>query len=234
MMSRIHLRFYEELNDFLPPEKRKCLFPYSFEGDIPVETLLRNLHVPSELVDLVLVNGNSVGFSFLLSNADTVSVYPVIESLDIGSIVRVRKKPLRQIRFLVDPELHRLAAYLRLFGFDALVSDFTTGEEMILTTEETRRILLVRDAALLQDPSKTRIHLVQQNKPRHQLAEILSRYDLYGIAAPFSRCPSCNRTVHNCLDWSCAECGRKNRNNLRSQRIQCLVKQILKREATPK
>ncbi|MEJ2245267.1 MAG: Mut7-C RNAse domain-containing protein [Acidobacteriota bacterium] len=234
MMSRIHLRFYEELNDFLPAEKRKCLFPYTFEGDIPVETLLRDLHVPPELVELVLVNGNSVGFSFLLSNGDRVSVYPVFESLDVGSIVRVRKKPLRQIRFLVDPELRCMAAYLRLFVFDTLVSDSTTGEEMILKTEENRRLLLTRDAALLQNPSTTRIHLVQQNKPRHQLAEILSRYDLYGEVAPFSRCPSCNKTVHNCLDWSCAECGRKNRNNLRSQRIQFLTKQILKREATPK
>jgi uncharacterized protein with PIN domain len=234
MISKIQLRFYEELNDFLPPERRKCLFPYTFEGDLPVEALLRDLHIPLELVELVLVNGNSVGFTFLLNNGDRVSVYPVIESLDVGSIARVRKKPLRQIRFMVDPELQRLAAYLRLFGFDTLVSDCTTGEEMILTTEESRRILLTRDAALLQDPSATRIHLVQQNKPRHQLAEILSRYDLYGVVAPFSRCPSCNKTAHNLLDWSCTECGRKNRNNLRSQRIQFLVKQILKRETTPK
>jgi hypothetical protein len=234
MMSKIQLRFYEELNDFLPPERRKCLFPYTFEGELPVETLLRDLHVPLELVELVLVNGNSVGFPFLLNNGDTVSVYPVIESLDVRSIVRVRKKPLRQIRFLVEPELRRLAAYLRLFGFDTLVSDSITGEEMILTMEENRRILLTRDAALLQDPSTTRIHLVQQNKPRHQLAEILSRYDLYGMVAPFSRCPSCNKPVHSRLDWSCAECGRKIRNNIRSQRIQFLVNQILKREATPK
>ena len=234
MISRIQLRFYEELNDFLPPERRKCLFPYTFEGELPVETLLRDLHVPLELVELVLVNGSSVGFPFLLNNGDTVSVYPVIESLDVGSVVRVRQKPLRQIRFLVDPELRRLAAYLRLFGFDTLVSDSTSGEEMILTTEENRRILLTRDAALLQNPLITRIHLVQKNKPRHQLAEILSRYDLYGMVAPFSRCPSCNKTVNNLLDWSCAECGRKIRNNLRSQRIQFLVKQILKREVTPK
>jgi len=233
MISRIQLRFYEELNDFLPPQRRKCLFPYTFEGDLPVETLLRDLHVPLELVELVLVNGNSVEFSFLLNNGDRVSVYPVIESLDVGSIVRLRKKPLRQIRFLADPELSRLAVYLRLFGFDTLVSDFTTGEEMILKKEENRRILLTRDAALLQDPSATRIHLVQQNKPRRQLSEILSRYYLYGVAAPFSRCPSCNKTVNNLLDWSCTECGRKKRNNLRSQRIQFLVKQILRREATP-
>ena len=234
MISKIQLRFYEELNDFLPPERRKCLFSYTFEGDLQVSALLRDLHVPLELVELVLVNGNSVGFSFLLKGGDRVSVYPVIESLDIGSIARVRKKPLRQIRFLVDPGLRRLAAYLRLFGFDTLVSDCITGEEMILTTEESRRILLTRNAGLLQNPSATRIHLVQQNKPRHQLAEILSRYDLYGMAAPFSRCPSCNKTVHNRLDWSCNECGGKNRNNLRNRRIQFLVQQILREETTLK
>lgn len=234
MLSKIQLRFYEELNDFLPAETRKCLFPYTFEGDLPVEALLRDLHVPLELVELVLVNGNSVGFSFLLNSGDRVSVYPVIESLDVGSIVRVRREPLRQIRFLVDPGLRRLAAYLRLFGFDTLVSDCTTGEEMILKTDESRRILLTRNAALLQDPSATRIHLVQHRKPRHQLAEILSRYDLYGVAAPFSRCPSCNKTVHNRLDWRCTECGGKNRNNLRSRRIQFLVQKILREETTPK
>lgn len=227
MRSEIHLRFYEELNDFLPLNKRKRRFVYPFEGRIRIKRLLQIFEVPLDLVELVLVNGDSVGFSHLLENGDTVSVYPVFESLDVGPLVRVRKKPLRRSRFLVDISLNRLAFYLRLLGFDARISHTPCREDIVRKAEKDRRILLTRDAALYRDPSIARSHLVRQDKPRRQLAEILSGYDLYGCAVPFSRCPSCNKPVRNCRDWSCTECGKNERNAYRTKRMQLLVDRIL-------
>jgi len=49
-------------------------------------------------VDLVLVNGVSVDFGYLLKDGDRVSVYPVFERFDISSITKVREKPLNIIR----------------------------------------------------------------------------------------------------------------------------------------
>ncbi len=230
MTSEIYLRFYEELNDFLPPNKRKRRFVYLFEGVIQAEKLLKDFEVPLGLVEMVLVNGDSVKISHLLKNGDTVSIYPVFESLDVGPLVRLREKPLRQLhrnRFLVDTGLNRLTAYLRLFGFDTWNADAVSRENIIRVAEKDRRILLTSNAALIKDPLITRIHLVRQKKPRRQLEEILSRYDLYGCAVPYSRCPSCNKIVQECRDWSCSDCGKKNRNAFRTKRLQLLVDRTL-------
>jgi uncharacterized protein len=227
MKSEIYLRFYEELNDFLPLDKQKRCFACLFEGGIRVEKLLQDFKVPPDLVEIVLVNGDSVKFSHPLKNGDTVSFYPVFESLDVGPLVRVRKKPLRQSRFLVDASLSRLASYLRLFGFDTRISNFAEREDIIRAAEKDRRILLTCDAAFLRETSITRIRLVRHAKPRLQLTEILSRYDLYRSAAPYSRCPSCNKIVRNARKWSCSECGTRIRNKYRTERMQSFIHRIL-------
>jgi len=230
MKAGIYLRFYEELNDFLPLQKRKRCFACLLEGSTRVGDLLQDFKIPPDLVDIVLVNGDSVGFSHMLKNGDTVSVYPVFESLDVGPLVRVRGKPLRQtgqIRFLTDIGLDRLSAYLRLLGFDTLTAH-TAGRDAITSIAEAdRRILLTRNAVLCRDPSIPRIHRIRPVKPRHQLMEILSRYDLFGCAVPYSRCPSCNKPARDCHDWTCSECGTKNPSARRADRIQLLVNRIL-------
>ena len=111
MKLEIHVRLYEELNDFLPPEKRKLRFAHHLDTGSDVAGLLAELGIPCGHVELVLVNGESTDFSRFLKSGDLVSVYPVFESLDISSLVRVRKKPLRTIRFVVGPRLMRLAGY---------------------------------------------------------------------------------------------------------------------------
>ncbi len=97
MKLEIHVRLYEGLNDFLPPDKRKRRFAYRLSAGDDVAKLLAELGVPCGHVDLVLVNGESAGFSHFLQSGDFVSIYPVFESLDVSSLVRVRKKPLRAI-----------------------------------------------------------------------------------------------------------------------------------------
>ena len=230
MTSEIYLRFYEELNDFLPPNKRKLRFAYTVEDGSPVEKLLKDFEMPLHLVEMVLVNGDAVKISHRLKNGDTVSIYPVFESLDIGPLVRLREKPLRQLhrnRFLVDTGLNRLSAYLRLFGFDTRNSTAGSGENIVRLAEKARRILLTCNAALIKNPAITRIHLIRHKKPRRQLAEILSRYYLYGCAVPYSRCPSCNKLVQDCRDWHCFDCGKKKPNALRAIRVKLLVDRIL-------
>jgi hypothetical protein len=65
--------------------------------------------VPHTEVDLILVNGRSVGFDHRLEDGDRVSVYPVFEALDVTPVVRLRPRPLREPRFVLD-ELALLAA----------------------------------------------------------------------------------------------------------------------------
>jgi len=62
----VSFRFYEELNDFLPKEKRKKTFSYNFRYNQSVKDAIEALGIPHAEVDLILVNGNSVDFSYVL------------------------------------------------------------------------------------------------------------------------------------------------------------------------
>lgn len=86
-MGACSIRFYAELNDFLPPEKRQVIFTHSFFGEPTVKDIIESLGVPHTEVDLVLVNGVSVDFAHRVRDGDFISVYPVFESIDISPIL---------------------------------------------------------------------------------------------------------------------------------------------------
>ena len=128
MPRQITIRFYEELNDFLHKSLRKKAFTHSFTGTPTVKDIIESLGIPHTEIDLILANGNPVGFNYKPSGGDYVSVYPIFESLDISGTTRLRPKPLRFIRFILDVHLGKLARYLRMLGFD--VSERTVGRYM--------------------------------------------------------------------------------------------------------
>jgi hypothetical protein len=178
MTSEIYLRVYEELNDFLPPGKRKRRFSYRLNVCISITELLAKLRIPSAQVELVLVNGDSVDFSHFLKPGDFVSLYPVFESFDVTELVRCRKQPLRQIRFLVGPRLARLMHYLRILGFDTVDARSWPNHRIIQKSGEDSRIILTRAPALANCPELSRIYFVRETTPKKQLAEVLRRFDL--------------------------------------------------------
>ncbi|OPL13094.1 MAG: twitching motility protein PilT [Firmicutes bacterium ML8_F2] len=195
MSSTVYVRFYAELNDFLPPEKRQVTFACSFFGRPTVKDLIESLGAPHTEIDLILVNGRSTGFSHHIALGDRLSVYPVFESLDITSILKVRPDPLREPRFILDIHLGKLAVYLRMFGFDTLYRNDYEDSELASISKKERRILLTRDRGLLKRSAVTHGYLVRENKPSKQIAEILRRFDLVSIVRPFRLCLRCNRKL---------------------------------------
>ena len=78
-MSHEHaatFRFYEELNDFLPPESPRREHLYRFEGHPSVKNAIESQGVPHTEVDLILIDGRSVGFDYQLRDGDRVSCAP--------------------------------------------------------------------------------------------------------------------------------------------------------------
>ena len=191
-MSQVQLRFYEELNDFLPLERRKIAFSHELTRRTSVKDLIESFGVPHTEVEVILANGRSVDFSYIAQAGDRISVYPMFESLDISPLIRLREKPLRDPRFVIDANLGQLARYLRLLGFDVLYRNSFTDREVARIASRERRIVLTRDRALLQHKIITRGYFVRAVKPREQVREILSRLDLYGALRPFTRCLRCN------------------------------------------
>ena len=102
----MYFRLYEELNDYLPEEKRKRTFSLSLKGPTTVEEAICFLGVPPEEVDLVLVNSESVPFNHMTRNADRVSVYPIFESLDVSTVTKLRDKSLLAIKLARESKNH--------------------------------------------------------------------------------------------------------------------------------
>ena len=163
----------------------------SFSPRTSIKDAIEATGVPHAEVDLVLVNGVTVDFGQPVRDQDRVSVYPVFESIDIAAITRVRPAPLRVLRFALDVHLGRLAAYLRLAGFDtAYRNDFDDAELAALAS--AGRVVLTRDRELLKRRAVTRGYWLRSTVPTRQLVEVLRRFDLSGTTQPFSRCLRCN------------------------------------------
>ena len=185
-------RFYAELNEFLPRDRQYQTLQISFNDGQSVKHLIESNGIPHTEVDLVLVNGCSVDFSYLVQARDRVAVYPVFESMDITPLLKLRPAPLREARFVLDGHLGRLAAYLRMLGFDTLYRNDFDDPELAQISAEQKRILLTRDRGLLKRSLVTRGFCLRTREPRRQLVDVVRRFDLLGQVRPFTRCMACN------------------------------------------
>jgi uncharacterized protein with PIN domain len=191
----IRFRFYAELNDFLPKELRMREFPYSCNGRQSIKHLIEAIGVPHTEVDLILINGASADFSHIPGDGDRVSVYPVFEALDITPLSRIRQRPLRRIRFILDSHLGRLAVCLRMLGFDTLYRNDYRDDELVHISLAEHRIILTSDRNLLMRAAITHGHFVRQTNWRVQLIDLLRHFDLAGSVSPLSRCLVCNEPL---------------------------------------
>jgi len=191
-MSTVFIRFYEELNDFLPPQKRKLLYPVGFSGNPGVKQIIEAEGVPHAEIDLVLVNGNSVSLDHKINDNDTVSVYPVFESFDISSIQVIHLKPLRELKFVLDVHLGKLARYLRMLGLDSIYENWFTDDELIAISNRENRTILTRDKRLLMRKEIQRGYWMRNQMILDQVNEVVKRFDLKNSITFFSRCTLCN------------------------------------------
>lgn len=188
-------RFYEELNDFLPAERRKVSFTQSFQGTPGVRDVIQAIGVPHTAVDLVLVNGRSVDFAHRLKGGERVAVYPVFERLNITPLARLRPEPLRQTRFVLDVHLGRLARYLRMLGFDSAYRTDWDDEQIIARALAERRIILTRDVGILKQKRVNHGYWLRHTEPEKQLTEVVHALDLTRQVRPFTRCMDCNGII---------------------------------------
>jgi uncharacterized protein with PIN domain len=250
-MRSASFRFYAELNDFLPPQMKHVPFQYRFSGHPAIKDAIEALGVPHTEVDLILVNGCSVGFKHQMMDGDEVSVYPVFETFDISPLIRLRPEPLRRPRFILDAHLGRLARYLRLIGFDSLYRNDFPDAEIAAISSSDDRIILTRDRGLLKRGEVRRGYCVREIAPGEQLVEVVRRFDLLNLIQPFSRCMECNGAIRavqkSALDQDvspytretfnefgrCDRCGQVYWKGSHYTRLQTFVDNLVKRAQGP-
>lgn len=194
-MKKAYFRFYEELNDFLPEEKRKIRFAYDFTGIPSVKDIIEALGVPHTEVDLILVNGISVNFSFRINDNDDISVYPVFETFDITLVQHLRPEPLRNPAFILDVHLGSLAKYMRMTGLDAFYNNSYNADEIVDISLRQNRAILTSDRKILKRNDVTHGYWVRNKNTTEQLREIIMHFHLEGKLNPFIRCIMCNQLL---------------------------------------
>jgi uncharacterized protein with PIN domain len=185
-------RFYGELNDFLPRERRGRAITTACARMATTKHMIEALGVPHTEVELVLVNGESAGLDLIIEEGDRVAVYPQFTCFDVAGLARVRMLPAGRIRFVADAHLGGLARLLRMAGFDTIYDNGLRDDQVEALAVEEDRVVLTRDRDLLKRRTIAYGCYVRALRPQEQLLEMFERLGLAERARPFSRCLHCN------------------------------------------
>jgi len=167
-------------------------FDLEIDRSRSVKDAIESTGVPHTEVDLVLVDGVSVGFGHLLTGGERVAVYPMFEALDVSPLVRLRPRALRDPRFVADVHLGKLARHLRMAGFDTLWTNAWDDDRIVHESLAGRRTILTRDKAMLRRREVERGYFVRATESEAQLAEVVRALQLERLVAAFTRCRECN------------------------------------------
>lgn len=193
-MVTASFRFHDELNDFLPRERRGRPFATPCARAATTKHMIEALGVPHTEVARIVVNGETSGFGRLLEEGDRVAVYPKCESAGIAPPPRERPLggPSRRLRFVADAHLGGLARLLRMAGFDTLYDNHYHDDEIVAVASNEDRVVLTRDRELLKRRTVTHGCYLHALKPAQQFQELFDRLDLAASARPFTLCLHCN------------------------------------------
>ncbi len=191
-MHKVFFRFYEELNDFLPEERRKVRFEHSYLDRTSIKDMIESLGVPHSEIDLILTNGKPVDLNYIVNPDDEISVYPVFESFDISDIQHLRAQPLREPKFILDVHLGTLAGYLRMLGIDSSYKNNFTKKDLVNISLNEKRTILTKDRNLLRRNEITHGYWIRNDDPVRQTREVIERFDLKNSIQEFTRCMECN------------------------------------------
>jgi uncharacterized protein with PIN domain len=181
-------RFYAELNDFLPRERRGHEIATPCARMATTKHMIEALGVPHTEVELVLVNGESAGLDLLLEEGDRVAVYPRFTRFDVAHLAPAPALPPGRLRFVADAHLGGLARLLRMAGFDTIYDNGLRDDQVEVLAVEEERVVLTRDRELLKRRTIDYGCYVRALKAEDQLREVFERLGLAERARPFTRC----------------------------------------------
>ncbi len=191
-MAQAFIRFYAELNYYLPQEQKQRPVAYTLKGPVAVKHVIEALGIPHTEVELILAHGRPVDFTYAVEPEDRLSVFPAFQQLELGALPDLRPALPTPPRFVIDNHLGRLATSLRLLGFDVLYRNDFDDETLARLSSEEDRVLLTRDRRLLQRKVIIYGYCLRTRDPSKQLVAVLRRYRLKGLIQPWQRCLSCN------------------------------------------
>lgn len=195
--NRALLAFHGALKDFLARVNRNSsahdgLVPYPVTRRASLKDVIEALGPPHACIGALLVNGTPTSFEHLLRSGERVAVHPLERPRMVLQATFLRPEPLRNLRFLADANVGKLAQNLRLLGFDTAYDRHLDDAGVADLAVQEGRVILSKDRGLLKRSKVVYAHLVQNEDPEEQLLEVLRAFGLRPPYAAFTRCAKCN------------------------------------------
>ena len=191
----VGLDFYGDLDFFLRSRMPGRPVERTLTEKTSIKDVIESCGVPHPEVDLIVVEGEPVDFSFGITGDAEIEVYPPGSRYPLFKEKRLQlSKP---IGFVCDGHLGRLTRDLRLLGFDVAYDQNADDEQLLRIMQAEERALLTRDRRLLMHAIVRSGYCPRSQNPNEQTIEIIRRFDLLGSIAPFTRCIRCNGLLQN-------------------------------------
>ena len=187
---KVRLYFHGDLNVFLGSKAGDAVIERRLAEKTSIKDIIESCGVPHPEVDLILVDEQTVGFDHTLANDAKVEVFPVQNRGTVHTDKRLQTIGI--LRFVADGHLGGLTRNLRLLGFDVAYRQNADDRQLLEVMARENRALLTRDRRLLLHSIVQHGYYPRSQNPDEQTIEVVRRFDISELIAPFTRCLRCN------------------------------------------
>jgi uncharacterized protein len=104
-----------------------------------------------------------------------------------------------EIKFVVDINVGKLAKWLRIMGYDALLFSGDDDRKMVKTALEQTRAILTKDSQIMKrrlvTSGRIKAILIKRDDIKAQLRQVVNTLNLDYHFRPFSLCLECNQPL---------------------------------------
>jgi len=187
---KVRLRFHGDLNVFLGSKAGGALVERPLAEKTSIKDVIESCGIPHPEVDLILVDDQTVDFGHTLASDAKVEVFPV-ENRDT-CYTHKRLQSIGIMGFVTDVHLGGLTRNLRLLGFDVAYPKNADDRQLLEVMVHENRALLTRDRRLLMHAIVQHGYYPRSQDADEQTIEVVRRFELSELIAPFTRCLRCN------------------------------------------
>ena len=104
-----------------------------------------------------------------------------------------------EVKFIVDNNVGKLAKWLRIMGYDALLFNEEDDGKMVKVALSQNRVILTKDSQVMKrrlvTSGRLKAIFVQGDDPKAQLRQVVGDLNLDYQYRPFTICLECNHTM---------------------------------------
>lgn len=185
----VDLEFSIDLRFFLGRDNAGGRVSKRLREKTSVKDVIESCGVPHPEVDRIECDGVVSSFAHQIAGGAGVRVFGTAGS---GASVREGLQERGIFNFVADGHLGKLVRILRLLGFDVCYPPGCGDAELVAIASGQSRALLTRDRRLLMHRAVGSGYYPRSQEPEAQTVEVIQRFELNKLIAPFTRCINCN------------------------------------------